>query len=959
MANTLDMFDVGLDSTYATDSTLLQLQHEDIGYTLDDDLSESDLQGLGFDDPVIELQRMRELERKRNARIAIQQPVSPTKPVDATRLDAIDTINTTPPNPNAADTGSIKVDLGDTEDNALKAKIAMNALGAEIDAITKQAKLEEHKREAVVDALKGAGFAQSDANSIYNKIPEEFKRNVSQLHAMRRAQERFNGQQPNAVATFSRNLISALYGDPTQAPVDRAYIAAKRDIEMFKGANEIRTAMISAIKEENPVFSNARTLALEEKAAATVRTATPVLLASQGTVAARRALVENYRLAHPGIQGSDTELYEMALADKLKEDAENAAFERDYKNRSNELRKMELDSSIQARKDAIKENIRREGIAEDVAWQAQEYSKKLADYKDDIKETDEKRLAKLERTKQDHDLSNQIELEKTRFKIQEKLNAKSTTRMRLDFDIKQARLKDSRVQSKKVDDFMGKLMAAKARVDAQNKQRPPEQQVRFPPALQAVLDGTEKIATKEETIEASMKPLLVTIMAAEAGAEGFNAANSPALKGKQLTGMTIGGVRKLVKATKTKGSKGSDAVGAFQMIGETFKRAQKGAGLSDNDLFDAKNQKAMAMWLLVNETNALEFLSSNKTTEDLDKFQNSVARVWAGIPVATDMKRGNVKIKSGESYYMGVSKEDYNAATVSSSAFRESALRMDIAQPLTLQLAEALLVGTATENEIATKNSTPAAIEKQKVDHVKELRMVVSSGLGYKGADDILPETVILNEDGSFAGSMDAAVASLEEMSKKGYLLPGHASMVGNLSKSLSSIVEKSGTDKDKIVFAGNVPNIPATLAKPLKTRDSLSTSYYNPVGVVTKHPLGDIVNKLTLVPSVNDILWISYKKYDRNVKEAAAEVRKYLMEVGRTKAESPVSAYIGIGSTQPPLKLKVSQGALLDYLVRTGKDDTIDISNENSASTLEALLNAIQLEKSTQRLIIQGGLHL
>ncbi len=87
-----------------------------------------------------------------------------------------------------------------------------------------------------------------------------------------------------------------------------------------------------------------------------------------------------------------------------------------------------------------------------------------------------------------------------------------------------------------------------------------------------------------------------------------------------LTGMSVGEAIEMAKYNRAKsGGKYTTAVGKYQIIEETLRRAMDGAGISEDDIFDANTQDTLANWLIDNEAGG-------------GKDAASLAKVWASLP---------------------------------------------------------------------------------------------------------------------------------------------------------------------------------------------------------------------------------------------------------------------------------------------------------------------------------------
>lgn len=133
--------------------------------------------------------------------------------------------------------------------------------------------------------------------------------------------------------------------------------------------------------------------------------------------------------------------------------------------------------------------------------------------------------------------------------------------------------------------------------------------------------------------------LLDLIRSKEGGKAGYDAFwNGSRVKPKKpMSQMTIGEVRQWQRETlNEQASRGvsrkrrSSAAGGYQFMSGTLPRAMSAAGLSENDMFDQKNQDRLAMALLdMNKTSGISAWKSGKASDA--KFADYVASQWASI----------------------------------------------------------------------------------------------------------------------------------------------------------------------------------------------------------------------------------------------------------------------------------------------------------------------------------------
>ncbi len=87
-----------------------------------------------------------------------------------------------------------------------------------------------------------------------------------------------------------------------------------------------------------------------------------------------------------------------------------------------------------------------------------------------------------------------------------------------------------------------------------------------------------------------------------------------------LTKMTIDEASMMADYNRAKGGENfSTAIGKYQIIQETLRRAMKGAGLTGDDLFSAENQDKLANWIIDNEGGG-------------GKDPKKLSAIWASLP---------------------------------------------------------------------------------------------------------------------------------------------------------------------------------------------------------------------------------------------------------------------------------------------------------------------------------------
>ncbi len=161
--------------------------------------------------------------------------------------------------------------------------------------------------------------------------------------------------------------------------------------------------------------------------------------------------------------------------------------------------------------------------------------------------------------------------------------------------------------------------------------------------------------------QAGKNPLLDMIAKGESeGAGGYNAMNQGTISGKvigsgssekiikeKLTDMTVGQVMergaKKTDDAKTRKEKGLIfAAGRYQIIPETLAGLVKQGIVSKDDKFDETTQDKLGM-ALIEQTGAMKLAAAGK----FDEAQNALAKIWAAIPLATDVDDK----KAGQSYF--------------------------------------------------------------------------------------------------------------------------------------------------------------------------------------------------------------------------------------------------------------------------------------------------------------------
>ena len=131
--------------------------------------------------------------------------------------------------------------------------------------------------------------------------------------------------------------------------------------------------------------------------------------------------------------------------------------------------------------------------------------------------------------------------------------------------------------------------------------------------------------------------------------------NSEKIIGKKLTDMTIGEIMDRAakpsdNAQKRKAEGLIFAAGKYQIVPKTLKGLVDAGIASRDEKFSPEVQDRLGMEL-IKQTGALKLASEGK----YDDAQNALAKVWAGIPLATDTmnKETGRMMKAGQSFWAG------------------------------------------------------------------------------------------------------------------------------------------------------------------------------------------------------------------------------------------------------------------------------------------------------------------
>lgn len=156
---------------------------------------------------------------------------------------------------------------------------------------------------------------------------------------------------------------------------------------------------------------------------------------------------------------------------------------------------------------------------------------------------------------------------------------------------------------------------------------------------------------------------------------------------KELTKMTLGQIKQLQSQMLAHPNNkwNSSALGQYQIVGKTLRKLQQEMGLSDDVLFDAKTQDAMAVQLL--KGRGLDAWLSGKMTDKA--FMDNLSKEWASLPTS-----------GGKGYYSG-----QNARVGTSSVLSAFAAMRDANKTSPFD-------SILTNQKPTTPTATPAAYAK-------------------------------------------------------------------------------------------------------------------------------------------------------------------------------------------------------------------------------------------------------
>jgi hypothetical protein len=195
--------------------------------------------------------------------------------------------------------------------------------------------------------------------------------------------------------------------------------------------------------------------------------------------------------------------------------------------------------------------------------------------------------------------------------------------------------------------------------------------------------------------------------------------NSEKIINKKLTDMTIGEIMdRAAKPSDNAQKRKADglifAAGRYQIIPETLKSLVNAGIASRDEKFSPEVQDRLGMEL-IKQTGALKLSSEGK----YDDAQNALAKVWAGIPLATDTmnKATGQMMKAGQSYYAGPGNKSHagSGKDVRSSLM---AFTNQVGSTLSETTAEAarlnLQAATQSQSAPVVVNQQAAAPQQQK-----------------------------------------------------------------------------------------------------------------------------------------------------------------------------------------------------------------------------------------------------
>lgn len=181
--------------------------------------------------------------------------------------------------------------------------------------------------------------------------------------------------------------------------------------------------------------------------------------------------------------------------------------------------------------------------------------------------------------------------------------------------------------------------------------------------------GGRRLAEGVSATAGWARGLLNLIGKGEGGYESVNAGEYGKRQGKVegLTGWTLGDIKKGQTLRKENGKtvREFNAVGKYQMIPDTFKAAQKWAGLPDNALFTPENQDKMAMALLQNKVKAVNDYIKGVKGATLEAALKALSMEWASF---TDPDTGKSHYHGVQGNKARISLSDARAVLIQASA---------------------------------------------------------------------------------------------------------------------------------------------------------------------------------------------------------------------------------------------------------------------------------------------------
>lgn len=135
---------------------------------------------------------------------------------------------------------------------------------------------------------------------------------------------------------------------------------------------------------------------------------------------------------------------------------------------------------------------------------------------------------------------------------------------------------------------------------------------------------------------------------------GRGTSQGPVDPPKNPTQMTIAEVLQWQRTNNPPGP-GTTAIGRYQFVDQpnapTLSSLVRKLGIDPNTTLFDKETQDMLFREKLKERGLDDYLSGKLTIE---RFMNNLAKEWAGLPVATNTRRGKTKLQPGWSYYSGL-----------------------------------------------------------------------------------------------------------------------------------------------------------------------------------------------------------------------------------------------------------------------------------------------------------------